>query len=115
MAKLPSTSFPNAGAFVSMKVGFLGNFGTPTGNGVIQDAIAVANCAIEVDKVLPSRILLFGRSLVNNSQACRCRALRRACPRGGHVDAATLIGTYIIAGVIPAIGTIAYIPSLFNS
>lgn len=103
--------------------GFGRTKGTPTEKGVRQDAISVVQWALEVAKVPPSRILIFGQSLgsaVNLAVAEHFALQSPPIVFIGHVlvasfvDAATLMATYQIAGTIPLLGPVANIPPLFS-
>jgi abhydrolase domain-containing protein 12 len=103
--------------------GFGRSKGTPTENGLRQDAISVVQWALEVAKIPPSRIVVFGQSLgtaVNLAVAEHFALQSPPVVFAGHVlvapfiDAATLMATYRIAGTIPLLGPIAHFPLLFN-
>ncbi|KAF2428101.1 alpha/beta-hydrolase [Tothia fuscella] len=103
--------------------GFGRSKGTPTGHGVLEDAISVVQWAIGVTQMPPSRILIFGQSLgtaVNLAVAEHFSLQSPPIVFSGHVlvapflDAPTLMATYRIAGTIPLLGPIARFPVLFN-
>lgn len=103
--------------------GFGRSKGSPTEEGVRQDAISVVQWALEVAKIPSSRILLFGQSLgsaVNLAVAEHFALQSPPIVFAGHilvapfVDAVTLMATYQIAGTIPLLGPITNIPPLFN-
>jgi len=97
--------------------------GVPTEHGLIQDAVAVVDWALNVAKVPPSRILIFGQSLgtaVNMAVADHFATRREPVIFAGHimiapfVDVPTLVTTYKIAGTIPILSPVAQYPVLFN-
>jgi len=103
--------------------GFGRSEGTPTEKGVLEDAISVVQWAIDVARVPPSQILLFGQSLgaaVNLAVAEHFAIQSPPIVFTGHVlvapflDAATLMASYQIAGTIPLLGPIARFPLLFG-
>jgi abhydrolase domain-containing protein 12 len=103
--------------------GFGRSKGTPTEEGVRQDAISVVQWALEVAKIPPSRILIFGQSLGSAVTLAVAEHFALQSPPivfAGHVliapfvDAATLMATYQIAGTIPLLGPVTNIPPLFN-
>jgi abhydrolase domain-containing protein 12 len=104
--------------------GFGNTPGVPTEDGLIQDAIAVVDWALNVAKVPPSRILIFGQSLgtaVNMAVAEHFAMQHDPVIFAGHilvapfVDLPTLATTYKIAGIIPILSPVAQHPLLFNS
>ncbi|KAF2093986.1 alpha/beta-hydrolase [Rhizodiscina lignyota] len=103
--------------------GFGRSKGTPTEEGVRQDAVAVVQWALEVAEIPPERIIIFGQSMgtaVNLAVAEDFALQSPSIVFAGHVlvapfvDAATLMATYQIAGTIPLLGPIANIPPLFS-
>jgi abhydrolase domain-containing protein 12 len=103
--------------------GFGRSEGTPTEKGVLEDAISVVQWAIDVARIPPSRILIFGQSLgtaVNLAVAEHFALQSPPVVFTGHVlvapfvDAATLMASYQIAGTIPLLGPVAKFSSLFN-
>jgi len=103
--------------------GFGRSKGTPTENGVREDAISVVQWALEVAKIPPSRIIIFGQSLgsaVNLAVAEHFALQSPPVAFAGHVliapfvDAVTLMTTYQIAGTIPLLGPVASVPPLFD-
>lgn len=103
--------------------GFGRSKGYPTERGVVQDAISIVQWALEVAEIPPSRILIFGQSMgtaVNLAVAEHFAIQSPPIVFTGHilvapfVDAATLMATYKIAGLVPLLGPIAKIPTLFN-
>jgi abhydrolase domain-containing protein 12 len=103
--------------------GFGKSPGIPTEDGLIQDAIAVVEWALQVAKIPPSRILIFGQSLgtaVNMAVAERFASREKPIIFAGHimiapfVDVPTLVTTYKIAGMVPILSPVAHYPPLFN-
>ena len=97
--------------------------GIPTEQGLIQDAIAVVDWAINIANIPPSRILIFGQSLgtaVNMAVAEHFAAREKPVIFAGHilvapfVDVPTLVATYKIAGKIPILSPVARYTRLFN-
>lgn len=97
--------------------------GVPTENGLIEDAVAVVEWALNVAKIPPSRILIFGQSLgtaVNMAVAERFALRDDPVIFAGHimiapfVDVPTLVTTYKIAGTVPILSPVAQYPLLFN-
>lgn len=95
----------------------------PTEDGIIQDAVAVVDWALNVANIPPSRILIFGQSLgtaVNMAVAEHFATQREPVIFAGHimiapfVDVPTLVTTYKIAGTIPILSPVAQYPVLFN-
>ena len=103
--------------------GFGKTNGVPTEQGLIQDAIAVVDWALNVAKIPPSRILIFGQSLgtaVNMAVAEHFASRKEPVIFAGHimiapfVDVPTLVATYKIAGKIPILSPVARYTRLFN-
>jgi abhydrolase domain-containing protein 12 len=101
--------------------GFGNTPGVPTEDGLIQDAIAVVGWALNVAKVPPSRILIFGQSLgtaVNMAVAEHFAMQHDPVIFAGHilvapfVDLPTLATTYKIAGILPILSLVAQHPVL---
>ena len=97
--------------------------GVPTEPGLIQDAVAVVEWAMDVANIPPSRILIFGQSLgtaVNMAVAEHFAMQRQPVIFAGHimiapfVDVPTLVTTYKIAGTVPILSPIARFPLLFD-
>ena len=96
--------------------GFGRSAGEPIEKGIIEDSIAVVHWAIDVARVLPSRIIMFGQSLGTavNTAVAEHYAMRKSWTIfGGHiltapfVDVGTLMSTYRVAGIIPILGPLA--------
>lgn len=97
--------------------------GTPTEEGLIQDATAVVDWALNVANIPSSRILIFGQSLgtaVNMAVAESFAARDKPIIFAGHIliapflDVPTLVTTYKIAGKIPVLSPVARYTKLFN-
>jgi abhydrolase domain-containing protein 12 len=97
--------------------------GVPTEQGLIQDAVAVVDWALNVANIPPSRILIFGQSLgtaVNMAVADHFASLEKPAIFAGHVliapfvDVPSLVTTYKIAGRIPILSPVAQYTRLFN-
>jgi abhydrolase domain-containing protein 12 len=98
--------------------------GVPSEEGLIQDAVAVVEWALNVAHIPPSRILIIGQSLgtaINMAVAERFASRDEAVIFAGHiliapfVDVPTLVATYKIAGTIPILSPVAQYPMLFKS
>ena len=97
--------------------------GNPSERGIILDALAVVEWALNVAKIPPSRILIFSQSLgtaVNMAVAEHYAHQDPALFFAGHVlvapfvDVPTLVSTYRVAGTIPLLAPLAKFPMLFN-
>lgn len=95
----------------------------PNEDGIILDALAVVDWAINTAGIPPSRILIFGQSLgtavslaVSNHFAQQSPPLvfAGAVLVAPFVDVATLVSTYQLAGRIPILSPFSKLPSLFN-
>lgn len=96
--------------------------GNPSESGIIVDAIAVVDWALNVAQISPSRIVVFSQSLgtaVNTAIAEHYAGQSPAVVFAGHilvapfVDTPTLVSTYSVAGTIPLLGPLARFPTLF--
>lgn len=103
--------------------GFGKSPGTPSERGLLLDAVAVANWAMDVAGIPPSRILIFGQSLGTAVALGICEhfALQSApVAFGGTIlvapfaDVASLMATYKIAGTIPIVSPLARFPAIFK-
>ena len=103
--------------------GFGRSPGVPSERGVIFDALAVVEWALNVAEIPPSRIVIFGQSLgtaVNTAIAEHYAQQSTPIVFAGHVlvasfvDTPTLVSTYSIAGTIPLLGPLARFPTLFG-
>lgn len=96
--------------------------GTPSGRGIILDAISVVEWALNDAKIPPSRILIFSQPLgtaVNIAIAEHYAMQNPPTVFAGHilvapfVDVPTLVSTYSVAGTIPILGPLARFPTVF--
>ncbi|KAH8805365.1 Alpha/Beta hydrolase protein [Xylogone sp. PMI_703] len=103
--------------------GFGDSTGTPSEDGLILDAVAVADWAMNVAGIPPSRILLFGQSLGTAvSTAVSAHYALQSPPVvfagtvlvAAFVDVVTLASTYKALGSIPILSPLARFPLLFN-
>jgi abhydrolase domain-containing protein 12 len=97
--------------------------GTPSEEGLLLDAVAVANWAIHVARIPPSRIVVFGQSLgtaVGISLSAHFAAQSPSVSFAGVVlvasfsDVATLTGTYRIGGIMPVLSPLGVFPRLLT-
>lgn len=103
--------------------GFGRSSGTPSENGLIVDALSVAEWAMNVAEIPPSRVIIYSQSLgtaVNMAVAEQFALQEPPVVFAGHiltapfVDVITLVSTYCVAGTIPILGPVAKVPMLFN-
>ena len=103
--------------------GFGRSPGTPSEHGLCLDAVAVANFAMEVAHIPPSRIFIFSQSLGTAVTLAVSEYFALRSPPvvfGGailvapFVDVATLMATYRVGGSIPIVSPVARFPLLFN-
>ena len=103
--------------------GFGRSTGSPSERGIILDAIAAVEWALNVAKVPASRILIFSQSLgtaVNIAVAEHYAQQNPSTVFAGHVlvapfvDVPTLVSTYSVAGTVPILGPLAKFPALFQ-
>jgi abhydrolase domain-containing protein 12 len=103
--------------------GFGRSSGTPSETGILLDAIAVVDWAINVVGIPPSRILIFGQSLGTAVSIAILEHFALQSPPvvfagvvlvAPFVDVATLVTTYRVAGTIPILSPVAQFPLLFN-
>lgn len=103
--------------------GFGRSSGTPSEQGLISDAIDVVEWALNIAKIPPSRIAIFGQSLgtaVNIAVAEHYAKQSSPIVFAGHiliaafVDVPTLVSTYSVAGTIPILAPLARFPALFD-
>lgn len=101
--------------------GFGKSTGTPSENGLLTDALTLANWAINVARVPPSRIVLFGQSLgtaVSISLAHHYAMTSPPTLFAGMVfvapfaDVESLTASYKVAGTIPLLSPLAYFPKV---
>jgi abhydrolase domain-containing protein 12 len=97
--------------------------GVPTEDGLITDALAIVDWAINVAGIPPSRILIFGQSLGTAvSIAISEHFARQAEPVvfagtvlvAPFVNVGVLASTYSVAGTIPILAPFAKFPILFK-
>ncbi|PWY70798.1 abhydrolase domain-containing protein [Aspergillus sclerotioniger CBS 115572] len=103
--------------------GFGLSSGQPSESGLLNDARAVVDWAINVAGIPPSRILLFGQSMGTAVSIAISHELALQSPPvvfagtvlvAPFVDIATLVSTYRVAGVIPILSPLARFPWLFG-
>lgn len=97
--------------------------GTPSEDGLLQDAVALIDWTINIAGIPPDRIVIFGQSLgtaVGLSLLNHYISQDSPIAFSGSVfvaafsDVATLTSTYRIGGTIPVLSPLARIPLLFN-
>ncbi|KFY68203.1 hypothetical protein V496_01225, partial [Pseudogymnoascus sp. VKM F-4515 (FW-2607)] len=97
--------------------------GTPSESGLILDAIAVVDWAMNVAGIPPSRILIFAQSMGTAVSIAVSQHLALQSPPvvfagtilvAPFVDVGTLVATYRVAGTVPILSPLARIPLLFN-
>ena len=104
--------------------GFGRSTGSPSEDGLLIDALTLADWAMNVAGIPPSRIVLFGQSLgtaVSISLA-HYMAVSRPAPTlfagmvlvAPLVDVKTLTATYRLAGTIPILSPVAFFPRLLD-
>ncbi|KFY86380.1 hypothetical protein V498_07530 [Pseudogymnoascus sp. VKM F-4517 (FW-2822)] len=103
--------------------GFGRSTGTPSENGLILDALAIVDWAMNVAGIPSSRILIFAQSLGTAVSIAVSEHLAVQSPPvvfagtvmvAPFVDVATLVATYRVAGTVPILSPLARIPLLFN-
>lgn len=103
--------------------GFGRSSGTPTESGIILDALEVADWAMNVAGIPPSRILIFGQSMGTAVSLAISEHFALQSPPvvfsgtilvAPFVDVATLVSTYRLAGTIPVISPLAQFPAVFK-
>ncbi|QQK47294.1 Alpha/Beta hydrolase protein [Penicillium digitatum] len=103
--------------------GFGKSTGTPSETGLITDALAVVDWAMNVARIPPSRILIFGQSMGTAVSITMSKHLAVQTPPivfagtvlvAPFVDVATLVSTYRVAGTVPILSPVARFPLLFN-
>ena len=103
--------------------GFGRTSGKPSERGIILDALAVVEWALNVAKIPPSRILISSQSLVTAVNMAVAEHYVHQDPAvvfAGHVlvaplvDVPTLVSTYSVAGTIPLLAPLGKFPTLFN-
>ncbi|PYI03203.1 abhydrolase domain-containing protein [Aspergillus sclerotiicarbonarius CBS 121057] len=102
--------------------GFGLSTGQPSEAGLMDDARAVVDWAMNVVGIPPSRILIFGQSMGTAVSIAISHELALQSPPvlfagtvlvAPFVDIATLVSTYRVAGVIPILSPLARFPLLF--
>lgn len=97
--------------------------GQPSEPGLIEDAVAVVDWAVNTAGIPPERIVIFGQSLGSAVAIAIVHELaRRETPvqfaglvvTASFSDVAQLTATYRIGGFIPVLSPIAKVPLLFN-
>ncbi|KAK2868044.1 hypothetical protein FQN49_003210 [Arthroderma sp. PD_2] len=97
--------------------------GTPSERGLIIDAIAVVDWAINVAGIPPSRLLIFSQSIGTAVSVAVMRHFALQSPPvlfagsvsvAPFVNAASLAATYRLAGTIPLLSPVARFPILFK-
>lgn len=103
--------------------GFGRSTGFPTESGLILDALAVVDWAINVAGVPPSRILVFAQSMGTAVCLAASRHLAVQSPPvvfagtvlvAPFVDVAMLLSTYRVGGTVPVLSPLSVFPPLFN-
>ncbi|KAL1883498.1 hypothetical protein Plec18167_002502 [Paecilomyces lecythidis] len=103
--------------------GFSRSTGTPSEEGLLIDARAVVNWALNIAAIPQSRILVFGQSMGTAVSAAVSQQLAAQSPPvvfagtilvAPFVDVPTLVATYRVAGTIPILSPLARFPSIFN-
>lgn len=93
--------------------------GVPSEAGLLQDAIAAVQWAVEEARLPASRIVIFGQSLGTAVGISLGAHFASSVDFAGLVlvaaftDVATLTGTYRIGGVVPVLSPLTRIPRLF--
>lgn len=104
--------------------GFGNSTGSPSETGLIVDALAIVDWAMNVAGIPPSRIVIFGQSMGTAVSIAISKHLATQNPPivlagtvlvAPFVDVATLVSTYRVAGTIPILSPIARFPFLFKS
>ncbi|CAI7600548.1 unnamed protein product [Penicillium bialowiezense] len=103
--------------------GFGNSTGSPSETGLIVDALAVVDWAMNVAGIPPSRMVNFGQSMGTAVTIAISKHLATQTPPivlagivlvAPFVDVATLVSTYRVAGTIPILSPIARFPLLFK-
>lgn len=103
--------------------GFGRTSGTPSEEGIIADALAIVEWAMNEAEIPADRILFFSQSLgtaVNAAVAEHYVQQEPPIVFSGHilvapfVDVTSLVSTYSIAGTIPLLGPLAQFPAVFD-
>lgn len=103
--------------------GFGRSSGIPSESGLILDALAAVDWAINVAGIPPCRILIFAQSMGTAVSIAVSQHLALQSPPvvlagtvlvAPFVDVATLAATYRVAGTIPILSPLARVPVLFR-
>ncbi|KXG46484.1 uncharacterized protein PGRI_053400 [Penicillium griseofulvum] len=103
--------------------GFGKSTGSPSETGLIVDALAIVDWAMNVAGIPPSRIFIFGQSMGTAVSIAVSKHLAVQNPPivfagtvlvAPFVDVATLVSTYRIAGTVPILSPVARFPFLFK-
>jgi abhydrolase domain-containing protein 12 len=103
--------------------GFGKSTGSPSETGLILDAVAVVDWAMNVAGIPPSRILIFAQSMGTAVSIAVSKHLAVQEPPvvfagtvliAPFVDIATLVATYRVAGTIPILSPLARFPLVFK-
>lgn len=103
--------------------GFGSSTGIPSESGLILDALAVVDWAINIAGIPPSRILIFAQSMGTAVGLAVSQHFALQSPPvvfagtvlvAPFVDVATLSATYRVAGTIPILSPLAKFPLLIN-
>jgi abhydrolase domain-containing protein 12 len=103
--------------------GFGKSTGSPSETGLVIDALAIVDWAMNVAGIPPSRILIFGQSMGTAVSIAVSKHLAVQNPPivfagtvlvAPFVDVATLVSTYRIAGTVPILSPVARFPFLFK-
>ncbi|KIH87412.1 abhydrolase domain-containing protein 12 [Sporothrix brasiliensis 5110] len=104
--------------------GFGRSTGKPSESGLVTDALAVVDWAMNVAGIPPSRIVVFAQSMgtaVSIALSERLALQPQPVVFAGtvlvapFVDVATLVATYRVAGTVPILSPLARFPWLFKS
>ncbi|KAL1894172.1 hypothetical protein Sste5346_005958 [Sporothrix stenoceras] len=104
--------------------GFGRSTGSPSESGLIFDALAVVDWAMNVAGIPPSRIVVFAQSMGTAVSIAVSKHLALQSPPvvfAGTVlvapfsDVATLVSTYRVAGTVPILSPLARFPWLFKA
>jgi abhydrolase domain-containing protein 12 len=103
--------------------GFGKSTGSPSETGLVIDALAVVDWAMNVAGISPSQILIFGQSMGTAVSIAVSKHLAVQDPPivfagtvlvAPFVDVATLVSTYRVAGTVPILSPLARFPFLFK-
>ncbi|KAL4876906.1 Alpha/Beta hydrolase protein [Aspergillus karnatakaensis] len=103
--------------------GFGHSTGVPSEAGIIQDAIAVTNWAMNVAGIPASRIVLFGQSMGTAATiAVSHHYAAQSAPTvfagtilvAPFVNVPTLVSTYRVAGTLPILSPLRRVPAVFD-